>query len=165
MKGLSIKLLSAATILSAVVFSASMASASTTVPATDLPVDTNLTIIDTGGGTANTTDTSGTTEDINALVTEQGDTVVEENVTTNEGTELPIDEGVQNPVSQEVDISKPEEPTAEAPAQETTVLTEKAPVVEPLPKTGLVDTSIYIALGLLLIASVTLFLNRRTKEV
>ena len=159
MKGLSIKLLSAATILSAVVFSASMASASITVPATDLPVDTNLTIIDTGGGAANTT------EDINALVTEQGSTVVEDSVTTNEGTELPIDEGVQNPVSQEVDISKPEEPVAEAPVQETTVLTEKAPVVEPLPKTGLADTSIYVALGLLIISSVTLLLNRRPKEL
>lgn len=120
-----------------------------------LPLDTGI-VIDVSGGES---------EDINALVTEQGNAQAQESVTTPEGNSLPIDSGVTPPVSNEVDLSAKDTTVETKVKEEPVVLTEKQPVVQPLPKTGLMDNTIFIALGLLLIASVTLIINRKPKEI
>lgn len=140
-----------------------------TAPVSEMPIDQGIVIDVSGGeeGTANTGNAQAQTQtpptDVNALVTEQA----EEEAAANDGTVLPLDQG--NIDAAEIDSGtgaveqEGAQPQVTAPEEDTVVLTEKEPVVEPLAQTGIADNAVAYAGLVGVLGAVGLFVARRYK--
>ncbi|MFF2798177.1 LPXTG cell wall anchor domain-containing protein [Lysinibacillus xylanilyticus] len=131
-------------------------------PVSDMPLDQGIVIDASADETGAVANTSTEGVDVNAQVTQQA----EEEAAANDGTTLPLDQGDINATEidkgskeAEVETNQPEV----APEQDTVVLTENEPVVEPLAQTGIASNGLAYAGLAGVLGAVGFFVSRRYK--
>lgn len=132
-------------------------------PVSEMPLDQGI-VIDTTSGQV---DTTAAVETTTTPAVDQGT----EDAAANDGTVLPLDQGDIN--ASEIDAGgqavqvETATPEVTAPEKDTVVLTEKQPVVEPLPKTGIADNGLLYAglAGLLGVIALVVTRFRKAEQV